>query len=58
MTQHRSRDILRYNPALAYGMLRGWWMRLARVSDIWHKRTVTHGPDIGPIGNSQELVYE
>src|SRR4029077_3256496 len=38
-------------------MLCGWWMRLPRISDIWHKRTVTHGPDIRPTGDSQELVH-
>src|SRR6266849_4346961 len=49
--------MLRHNLALAYGMLRSWRMRLPRISDIWHKRTVTHGPDIRPIGDSQELVH-
>src|SRR6266699_779930 len=38
-------------------MLRGWRMRLPRIFVVGHKRTVTHSPDTGPIGNSQELVY-
>src|SRR6266513_2276590 len=57
MTQQRSRDILRDNLAFAYGMLRGWRMRHPRISDVRYKRTVTHRPDIRPIGDLQELVH-
>src|SRR6266436_5886785 len=39
-------------------MLRGWWMRLARISDVRDKCTVPHRPDIRPLWNSQELIYE
>src|SRR5207247_9208365 len=46
------------NLALAYCMLCGWRMRLPRILDVWHKRTVAHRPDVRPIGNSQELVHE
>src|SRR5437762_10093825 len=38
-------------------MLRGWRMRFPRIFDVWHKRTVTHSPDIRPIRNLQELVH-
>ena len=58
LTKEQSRDILRHNVSLAYGMLRGSWMRFPRISDVWNKRTVTHCPNIGLIGNLQELVYE
>src|SRR4051794_29380913 len=57
MPQQRSRDILRHNLAFANGMLRSWRMRFSRISDVRHKRTVTHGPDIRPIGDLQELVH-
>jgi len=34
--------------SLAYGMLRGAWMRLSWISDIWNKRNNHPRPDIGP----------
>src|SRR5260370_2926488 len=38
-------------------MLRSRRMRCPRISDIWHKRAVTHRPDIRPFGDLQELVH-
>src|SRR6266404_2793058 len=49
---------MRHDLALAYGMLRGWRMSLSRISDVWHKRTVTRSPDIRPIRDLQELVHD
>src|SRR4029077_10157127 len=57
MTQQRSRDIMRHNLAFANGMLRSWRMRFSRISDVRHKRTVTHRPDVRPIVDLQELVH-
>src|ERR1700674_1755892 len=39
-------------------MVRGWWMRLPGMSYVWHTSTITHGPDIRPIGISQEWVHD
>src|SRR4029077_4537446 len=38
-------------------MLRSRRMRFPRISDIWYKRTVTHRPDVRPVGNLQEVIH-